>query len=181
VRFGGLDYDPRRAQADRFRHELDVLAAPLKPREMIFSETKTAVPQPRRAFAGALHGDTYYLVGGMREGFDLVETCEAHDFTANTWRTIACPERLRLSAQLVALGEKLYVAAGSSRGPNGQLEPDPSLEVYDPATNTWTMVLDRLPIEPRHVHMLPYRDRLLLFGTHDTEATAHVVLVAPAG
>lgn len=180
VLFGGLDYDPRRPEADRFRHEVDLLSAPVRPHDMNFDDTGTSLPRPRRAFAGALLGDTYYLVGGMREGFDLVQTCDAYDFTKGSWRTIACPNHARLSARLVALGDALYVAAGSSPDDAGDLAPDPSLEVYDPATDTWTLVLDQLPIEPRHMHMLAYRDRLLLFSTHDEGATARLVLVAPS-
>lgn len=183
VLFGGLDYDPRRPEGDQFRHELELLRAPLAPSGMSFEGADIELREPRRAFAGALLGDRYYVVGGMKEGFTLVDTCEAYDFTAKKkkkrWVSIPCPNHARLSAQMVAMGGKLYLAAGSSAGADGKLQPDPSLEVFDPATNEWTMLLDQLPIEPKHLTMLTYGDRLVLESTHNEDGLVHLVLLDP--
>ncbi|MBL4687187.1 MAG: hypothetical protein JKY37_21500 [Nannocystaceae bacterium] len=177
--FGGLDYDPRRPKGDQFRHKTGLLRAALKPADMSFSATDLELREPRRAFAGAIVGDTYYVVGGMREGFALVDTCEAFNLVDREWKTIACPKHGRLSGQMVAMDGKLYLAAGSSRGEGGKLAPDPSLEVYDPSTDRWRVVAEALPIEPKHVHMVAYGDRLVLLSTHNDAGKAHVVIVDP--
>ncbi|MEM9456732.1 MAG: hypothetical protein AAGF11_21325 [Myxococcota bacterium] len=183
VLFGGLDFDPRRPKNDQFRHELELLRAPLSPSGMNFEGAGIELREPRRAFAGQLLGDRYYVVGGMKEGFSLVDTCEAYDFGARKWETIACPNHARLSAQMVAMGGKLYLAAGSSKvgtGKDVKLQSDPSLEVYDPETNRWTMLVQTLPIEPKHMRMLAYRDRLVLVSTHNDDGVARLVLLDPA-
>lgn len=184
VLFGGLDYDPRRPKQEQFRHELELLRAPLSTSAMNFQGAGVELREPRRAFAGQLLGDRYYVVGGMKEGFSLVDTCEAYDFGTRKWETIACPNHARLSAQMVAMGGKLYLAAGSSKvgtGKDVQLQPDPSLEVYDPETNRWTMLVQALPIEPKHMRMLTYGDRLVLVSTHNDDGVVRVVLLDPAG
>lgn len=177
--FGGLDYDPRRSSGDQFRHELGLLKSTLKPTELGFSSTELSLTEPRRAFAGARVGDDYFMVGGMREGFALVDSCEAFSLTKRTWRTFACPSHTRLSGRMVAMGGKLYLAAGSANGEDGKLAPDPSLEVYDPSIDRWTTVADALPIEPKHVHMVAYGDRLALLSTHNERGALDVLLVDP--
>lgn len=179
VLFGGLDYDPRRKKSDHFRHETGLLRAEVVTQDMSFEPIEGELREPRRAFTGATLGDEYYVFGGMKEGFQLVDTCEAYDFSTKTWSPVACPNHARLSAQAVTLGDRIYLAAGSSKGEDGKLSPDPSLEVYDPATDTWTMVSETLPIEPKHVHMLGYGDRLVLLSTHNDDGLAHVLVVAP--
>jgi len=179
VLFGGLDYDPRRKKSDHFRHETGLLRAAVEPQNMSFLPLEGELREPRRAFTGAMLGDEYYVFGGMKEGFQLVDTCEAYDFSTSQWRAVACPNHPRLSAQAVTLGDRIYLAAGASKGEDGKLAPDPSLEVYDPATDTWSMVIETLPIEAKHVHMLGYGDRLVLLSTHNDDGLAHVLVVAP--
>lgn len=177
--FGGLDYDPRRPKGDQFRHELGLLRSTLKPSDLSFASTDLSMTEPRRAFAGALIGDDYVVVGGMREGFALVDSCEAFSLETRKWRAVACPDHARLSGKMVAMGGKLYLAAGSSKGSDGKLAADPSLEVYDPEADAWTMVAESLPIEPKHVHLVAYGDRLALLSTHNDRGTLDIVMVDP--
>ncbi|MCA9650233.1 MAG: hypothetical protein H6712_08475 [Myxococcales bacterium] len=180
VIFGGLDYDPRRPEGDEFRHELGLLQAPLRPTAMDFVPSGHELREPRRAFAGARLGNSYYVVGGMKEGFELVGSCEAFELDTQRWSTIACPQHQRLSAQMVAMGGRLYLAAGSSRaGGSDELAPDPSLEVYDPETGEWRVLVESMPIEPKHLTMLAHRERLVLLSTHDPEAKATVMILDP--
>ena len=162
--FGGLDYDPRREQGDQFRHLTEVVTA--EPGSD-FAYDGLHLPEPRRAFAGAKLDGHYYLVGGMRENFQLVENCRAFDFETQEFKEIPSPSRPRLSAELVALGDRLYLAGGSSPKANGSgLESNRSIECFDPETNTWSTVMDEIPMNPRHMRMMPYRGRLLLFTSH---------------
>ncbi|MCP4837104.1 MAG: hypothetical protein GY895_20335 [Phycisphaera sp.] len=162
--FGGLDYDPRRPEGDQFRHLTEVVTAESG---SDFAYDGLHLPEPRRAFAGAKLDGRYYLVGGMREDFQLVENSRMFDFSTEEFTEIPAPSRPRLSAELVALGDRLYLAGGSSPKADGEgLESNRSIECFDPATSTWSVVMDEIPINPRHMRMMPYRGRLLLFTSH---------------
>ncbi len=178
--FGGLDYDPGRSgPGDELRLPRNVLEAPLASANTGFRNAGIDLPQPRRAFGGALLGDRYYLVGGMGEKFQLVTTCDVYDFATRTWTTIPSPRHTRVSPQLVALGGKLYLAGGVSQRDGGELTPDPSIETFDPATGRWSVLVEQLPIATPHLRMLPHGDRLLLYSAHSPEDEVHVLLVHP--
>ncbi len=178
---GGLDYDPSRSGESAFDHVTSILRAPVDDTSTGFAPVEgLAMPGPRRAFAHAELGGRIYIVSGMREGFQLVEDCLALDVEAQRFAPIACPARTRLSAELVTLGDRLYLAAGSVRGEgeNG-MQSDRSIEVYDPSADRWAPVLSELPFDTRHARMLAYRDRLLIVSTHRDDGRMLVALVRP--
>jgi len=187
--FGGLSYDPRRPKDEQFHHETGVLRASLqgaasastgRETQPAFEPTKIEIPRPRRAFASAMLGDRYVMVGGMRDNFELVEPCDAYSFADGKWSEFPCPAKPRLSGDMVALGGRLYLAGGSVRAEAGaDLTPNRSLEVYDATTGAWTILVEDLPIEPKHLRMLAYGDHLLLFSTHQEGSQARVLLVGP--
>ena len=177
--FGGLDYDSRReGRREQFRHVTEVLR--WTPGKDEFVRTGIEMPTPRRAFAGAALDDRYYLIGGMRDDFELVEECHRFDFDAEAFSPISAPSRPRLSADLVALDDRLFLVGGSSRRADGDdLAPDRSIEMYDPATDRWSVVLEELPFDPTHMRALPFRGHLLLYSAHDERPIARVALVRP--
>ena len=93
----------------------------------------------------------------MKEEFQIVDDALAFDFDTKAWRAIAKPKHGRLSAELVALGGKLYLAGGSSPHGGKDITPDRSVEVYDPITNTWKTVLEDLPFDTKHMRMFSVR------------------------
>lgn len=174
--FGGLNFKPQEQGEAQFEHPTTVLRAlPGKP----FEASEVELREPRRAFGGALLDGRYYLVGGMAGGFAPVKSCESFEFASSAWHDIACPAQTRISPQLVSLGGKLYLAGGSSFDESGALAPNPTLEVYDPASNRWSTLLERIPVEPRHLTMLRYEDSLLLYSAHDPQGRVHVALIKP--
>ena len=178
--FGGLDYDPRRASDDRFRHVTEVVSASIADGDEEFGYDGVNLTEPRRAFGGAVLDGSYYLVNGMRENFQIVDSAERFDFETGEFTSIASPTRPRLSGQLVPLNGRLYYAGGSSPKEGGGFEPNPSLEVYDPATDRWSVVMDEIPVTPTHLRMMPYRGRILLFSSHvDEGGKVDLVFVDP--
>ena len=178
--FGGLDYDPRRAKKDQFRHEMGLLRAPMDATNMNFEATDLKLREPRRAFAGQLIEDRYYVVGGMKDGFALVDTCEYYDFGTNEWSSFSCPSHPRLSGKMVPLDGKLYLTGGSApTGPEGKLAPDASLEVYDLAADRWSTIDAALPIQPKHLSLGTYGDRLVFISTHNEEGMLNLMLLDP--
>lgn len=176
--FGGLDFDPTRPRDDRFRHSLRVLRWKTGS-EQGFVDAGVALTTPRRAFAGALLGDRYYLVGGMREDFELVEACEVFDFSAAAFSALPAPAKPRLSGELVALDGRLFLIGGSSPDRDGELVQNPSIEMFDPATNQWTLALERLPIAPRQLRAFAYRGQLLVYSAQVRAQAIDVLLIQP--
>ncbi|MEN1706259.1 MAG: kelch repeat-containing protein [Planctomycetota bacterium] len=180
--FGGLDYDLRREADHHFLHRTAVLRAESSSGSVAFEETGIELPRPRRAFGGAQLDGRYYLVGGMGENFQLVERCDVFDFDAETFFTIPAPSRPRSTPELVALGGKLYLAGGLSPASDGSgLEPNPTIEVFDPETSSWSTLPIDLPVSPSFARVVPFRGRLLVVSSHSEDADLlHVVLIDPA-
>lgn len=176
---GGLDYDPNRPDKKRFQHANTVFKAKADDPKAAFVDTGITLPQPRRAFGGALLGDRYYLVGGMRDGFKLVEACDVYDFKSNSWSTIPAPKKTRISPELVALDGKLYMASGAILSPDDEMLPDPTIEVFDPATNSWSVFIDKLPIDTTHMRMFAHRGRLLVYSAHAEKPIVELLLIDP--
>lgn len=186
--FGGLDYDPARSGAaapssagdDAFRHLTEVLSGPADG-SAPFTRVETPMPEARRAFGGAELEGTYYLVGGMHGEFELVSTCRAVELRTMAWREIACPRSPRLNPQLVAVGERLYLVGGTASHPTegggSALGPEASIEVYEPSTNTWSTLVESIPLPPQHLRAFAYRGRLVLFSTHDERPVTHLAIL----
>lgn len=177
---GGMDYDPRRAKDARFVLPRTLLHASVEGGAPRFEPAGgLELPGTRRAFGSATLDGRCYLVGGMREGFEPVEECDVLDLATKSWERIPGPRRVRISPELVALEGRLYLVGGSSRrAADGELEPDPSIEVYDPATRAWSVLLEELPFEPLHLRAFAYEGRLLLYTAQDPERDlVHLALV----
>jgi N-acetylneuraminic acid mutarotase len=176
---GGLDFDPSRGEDAQFHHPSEVLSLDLSDADARFVDSGAKLTSPRRAFASASLDDKVYLVGGMREEFDTVDECEVFDCATKTFAPMAAPRRTRISAEMVALGGKLYLCGGSSHGEGNKLVPDRSIECYDPATNAWSVLVEDMPAM-RHARAFALRDRILIVSSHvDGPPTTRVVLVAP--
>ena len=60
------------------------------------------------------------------------------------------------------LDGKLYLAGGFVTSAEGHFEPADSIEVYDPASNGWTTLMESSPVPLEHVRMMSVQGRLLL-------------------
>jgi hypothetical protein len=171
--FGGLNYDPARGE-EAFDHVTTVLRAS-SPRGR-FETLDVRLPGPRRAFAGAALDGRYYLVGGMKEGFQLVEDCLAFDFATETFEEIRCPAAPRLSGELLPMNGRLYLIGGSIQGKEG-LRESRAVEVYDPASDAWRTIIGELPFSTRHARAFVYGERLLVISTHFEERRLLLALI----
>jgi hypothetical protein len=169
---GGLNYDPERPEKDAFDHLLDVLSGPATE----LADTGVRLRGPRRAFAGATLNGQYYLVGGMRNDFALVDGCARFDLATKTFDDLACPAQTRLSGTLVELAGKLYLVGGSAKDKDN-LVPSPDIDVLDPVTSSWSRLPYTLPFDTRHAHVLNYGERILIVSTHNEEGRIRVALL----
>jgi len=168
---GGVDYDAARGSEHSFVYPLEVYRAPIDA-ALRFEDSGLRLPRARRAFGSELLDGRCYLVGGLSAGFAQVEVCDVLDLESQSWSTIPSPRRARVSPELVALGGRLYLAGGASADARGELRPDRSIEVFDPRTQTWSMCVEELPLDPTHARLFAWHARLLLVSTQVAEADA---------
>ncbi len=174
---GGSIWDPR-AGDDRPPMPLDLLA--WKPGgEGGFEPTGHALPRARRSFAGAVMGSKYFLVGGLGEDMKIVDDVDVFDFESSEWSTIPAPSKPRLFADLAAIGGKLYLAGGFARSEESHFAPEPTVEVFDPASGRWSTAMSEPPVPGKGVRMFALQDRLLFVAIDAGAGRAHFAIVAP--
>jgi hypothetical protein len=179
--FGGMGFDDTKTGDAMFSYPTSVLERDADA-PSAFTDSGLRIPRPRRAFAGVTWRDKYYMFGGMAERFAPVTECDVFDFASTQWSAVACPSRVRIGAEIVALRDKLYLIAGRSTAtPDGQLQDDPRVEVYDPRTDQWSVLLEQLPIEDTHqLRAFAFSDRILLYTAQRNDEQAQVVLLDPS-
>jgi N-acetylneuraminic acid mutarotase len=175
--FGGSIWDGDMSHTGSMPAE--VLRWDLAAEKPAFVATGKQLPRPRRSFAGAVLGKKFYLVGGLGADMKIVAPVDVFDFESGQWSSIPAPKP-RLFGELAELGGKLYLAGGYKASKDGHFEPAGSLEVYDPATSSWSTVLESLPVSPQDLKMTSVQGRLLLYSLdRDTPGSCHLALVAP--
>ncbi len=161
--FGGLDYDPRRVEP--FELVLEVERAPVGGGD--FATTEFSLPEPRRAFGHAVLDGRLWMVGGMREDFQRVETCHAFDFESGTWSEFPAPSKPRVSPEIVASDGRLFLCGGLSDDGSGDPTPDDTVEVYDPHSESWETLPTRVPVDlVRHARFFATDHGIAFLSTH---------------
>jgi len=98
------------------------------------------MPTPRSGFGiGSLNGILYTVGGALPSAspHSSEPTVEAYDPATNHWTTKASMPTARSGALVADLNGLLYAVGGT---PAGQVDPLPAgtVEVYDPASDSWT-------------------------------------------
>jgi N-acetylneuraminic acid mutarotase len=177
--FGGTAWDPRAGEVKRTM-ATDVLRWEFGKESSTFETTGQQIPRARHSFAGAVLGSKYYLVGGLGDDFRTAGQMDVFDFDSGAWSTIPAPRQTRLFATLAALDDKLYLAGGFIKPSDAPVGPADSIEVFDPATQAWSTVLESSPVPANDLHMFPVQGRLLLYSTDPGGSRqARFALVAP--
>jgi len=92
------------------------------------------LPQPRAWFSGTTDGTYIYLLGGEDQNFNTTATLWRYDPISNTYNTSLASYTIPTYFHACAyLNGKIYRIAGRAIG------TDFHVEVYDIATNTWSM------------------------------------------
>jgi len=94
--------------------------------------TKAAMPERRALHSEAVYNNLIYIMGGIDNNLNTVNTVRVYNPSTDTWQSKANMLTARSDAASAVLNGKIYVAGGFN-GVHLQ-----SLEEYDPATNTWT-------------------------------------------
>jgi N-acetylneuraminic acid mutarotase len=100
-----------------------------------------ALPGPRFASAGAVVGERLFLAGGWNVSNSAsasLASQDAFDIATQTWSATAAMPTPRNAAGAAVIDGKVHVVGGRSPGIRATDQTSlATLEVYDPATNTW--------------------------------------------
>ena len=93
------------------------------------------------------HDELLYVLGGETTGGTAVADAAVYNMTTNEWSPIAPMPIPLANLSAAALGDRIYVAGGSTNGNGGAAEPQVTdvLLAYSPATDQWTE-LPPLPV-----------------------------------
>ena len=177
--FGGSIWDPRPGHTTGGMPD-EVLRWDMAKDGAAFEAAGERLPHKRRSFAGATLGSKYFLAGGLGDNMKLVAPVDVFDFETGTWSTTSTTPAPRVFADLVSLEGKLYLAGGFVSSAEGHFDPARSIEVYDPARDRWTTLMDSSPVPLEHVRMLAVQGRLLLVAMdREGSGSCQSALVAP--
>lgn len=101
--------------------------------------TMAPMPTPRSTMVAAAIGGKLYVVGGMGPCPPCysLDAVEVYDPTSNTWATKASMPTARSHMGGAVIKGKLYVVGGAHISPTDPGTFLATLEVYDPAHDTW--------------------------------------------
>ena len=99
---------------------------------------KTRMPTARNGLAAAVVQDKIYVVGGEPSAQASLATVEMYDPATDTWTPKANMPTKRTFHSACGVGGKLFVLGGVTAGDPAAEWCPPALDVYDPATDTWT-------------------------------------------
>ena len=136
--------------------------------------TAASLQTPRASHRAARLADGRVLVAGGfadRFGVDALDRVEIYDPAANTWTPAANLNVARTfghSATTLADGRVLVAGGGDERLPLGE-QYLASAELYNPATNTWTMTRSMTVERLSHFAVLLTNGKVLAAGGADNE------------
>ena len=130
---------------------------------------KANMPTRRTMTAVAVVDGIIYVIGGEL-GITPLSVVEAYDPATNKWTRMASMPTARYMAGYCVIDGLIYVFGGATRR-NAEFMiwgSVPTVEVYDPATNTWAQSSD-MP-RPRHGHTISVVDGMIyVVGGIDSE------------
>jgi N-acetylneuraminic acid mutarotase len=98
------------------------------------------LPKPRASFAAVTGKDgRIYAMGGYSIGDDRLNNLDVYDLKSNTWQALAPMPTARNGLAAVAGPDgRIYAIGGCSFYVSNSCNVLQTLEIYSPATNTWT-------------------------------------------
>jgi len=95
------------------------------------------MPTARLGLTAAAVSGKIYAIGGNDNSSAALSTTEVYDPSSNTWNTVAPMSTARTGLAAVTVNGKIY-AIGGRPDYNASTVSFNAVEVYDPATNTWS-------------------------------------------
>jgi N-acetylneuraminic acid mutarotase len=104
---------------------------------------KADMPTARTSPGIAVVDGRIYVIGGVRNT-KILSAVEAYDPATETWTKKADMPTARSHIGVCVVDGRIYVSGGLTKWglPTGNLGNVPTVEVYDPSTDTWTQASD---------------------------------------
>lgn len=100
--------------------------------------TLTPMPTARQHIKAAVVNGKIYIIGGLLEGWTEVSSKnEAYDPLTDTWEEMAPIPTPKHNYATAVYNDKIYIFGGDTQNGNNAWVQTASVEVYDPAANTW--------------------------------------------
>lgn len=103
------------------------------------------LPEPRGWVGGAFASGKFYVMGGDNPSYEYTNTCYEYDPVSNTWTSKA--PLIKATAftcfNIATDGEKVYLVGGGG-GNAVSIPATDTVQVYDPATDTWYLETNRM-------------------------------------
>ena len=137
------------------------------------TDTWTAIvdmPTARNSLSTSVVGDRIYAIGGSQAGKGI-SVVEVFDPATDTWTAMADMPTAREAVSTGAMNGKIYAIGGReyAGAPSGPLS---IVEVYDPATDTWTAIVD-MPTARTDPSVSVVGDRIYVIGGSTTDSPFH--------
>jgi len=102
-------------------------------------ESRTAMPTERYAASAVTLNDRIYIIGGVNASSQIQDSVAVYDPLNDTWSTAASMPTARCRLAVVAGPDgKIYAMGGSTTSTLDMTGYSSVVEVYDPATNSWS-------------------------------------------
>jgi len=134
------------------------------------------MPTSRQVAAAAVDGIIYAIGGWNAEG-GVLSTVEAYDPATDTWTKKADMPTARYEVGACVVDGRIYISGGATKFGDFLKEWAcvPTVEVYDPATDTWTQASD-MPWA-RHDHTASVvAGKMYIIGGYDPEVMIKLFL-----
>jgi large repetitive protein len=120
--------------------------------------------------ATAIYQGKIYVFGGGGPAFKSLNSVEVYDPQDDQWSWRTEMPSLRSGAIAITIGDQIYVIGGGFKKPDGKFRFLPTVEIYDPRSDTWERGPDML--EPHDYPASALLDgRIYIMGGHHPEAT----------
>ncbi len=100
-------------------------------------QIKSSLAIARSHPATAVYENKIYVFGGGGSAFKSLNTVEVYDPLRDRWSAGKEMPTLRSGAIAITLGNRIYVIGGGFKKPDGKFRFLPTMEVYNPKTDTW--------------------------------------------
>jgi len=134
--------------------------------------TKASMPTARYWFSCGVVDDKIYAVGGVAVEGPALSIMEVYDPVTDTWDTTkADMPAPRVTSTSCVYGGKIYVFGGDSIFKIMEAHPTPTVQIYDPATDTWDTTKRDMPTARIAASACVVNDTIYVIGGGDTALT----------
>jgi len=142
-------------------------------------QTLAPMPCPRQHIKAAVVDNKIYIIGGLESSSTVSTKNQVYDPQTNTWQELAPIPKSKHNYSTVVYNDKIYIFGGDTQDGGDIWAQTSSVEVYDPATNSWDTAAP-LPTFRFNPGIGIINDKIIITGGYsDDEVIADVDIFDP--